>query len=208
MNQHLPDLGAVGTEAVELWSLRDDVSIDDRDVDRLRLINRDRTLVLDQPSVGVRAALSRMALGPIRLGNVDAGADLWAVLRSASDLFVCSLGAADTGGPVLSLLTHDQAVTMARVPVSSRVRLSRHARLQQAPGRPPRLESSRSPVQVQLQRTEARSIVDRLDRVTDVESVAAETGVPLAIAAAVVEYLVGSGLAVVSGPEGRFADDC
>lgn len=199
---------AMGTEPVELWSLRNDVTISETGERSRLLAGTSGAVQLDDLSVGVREALTRMALGPVRLGNIRADADeLHAVLVSASHLFVCSMGATDAGGPLLSLVTSSPSTPMERRGVDSRVRLSRYACLRLIPGRGLQLESSRSRLRVQLQRPEAGAIVGTLGRAVDVPTIARQSGVPIAIAAGVVEYLVGAGVVVGESAGGEFEED-
>lgn len=199
---------AMGTEPVELWSLRDDVAISATGDRSRRLIRTSAQVQLDDLSDGVREALTRMAMGPVRLGNIRTDADeLRAVLVSASHLFVCSMGATDAGGPLLSLVTSSPSMTMERRAVGGRVRLSRFACLRLVPGRGLQLESSRSRLRVQLQRPEAGAIVGTLGRAVDVPTIARQAGVPGAIALGVVEYLLGAGVVVVESAGGVFEED-
>ncbi|MET3805450.1 hypothetical protein ABIB25_002454 [Nakamurella sp. UYEF19] len=208
MNHQSLDLGSVGAEPVELWSLRDDVTVTEQAGTDLLLAGRQGSLLVENPAPVVREALNRMVMGPVRLSNVAAhGEDLGTVLLDASHLLVCSLGATDTGGPLLSLVTSAPSVVMTRMPLPVRIRWSRHTVMRFVPGRGLQLESGRSALRVQLHRPEAGAVVGTLGRGLDVDAIARQVTVARPIVIAVVEYLLGAGMLIGGTVAGGFAED-
>jgi hypothetical protein len=168
----------VGSRALHLWSLREDVVVEnDGPAGELVLRSRFGTERISRPDPLVREALRRMELGPVLLANVVArtnGADengpgerpllvLLPVLSRLSHLVVRTLSSENLRGPLLSVVStqRDTAFTPVRLSAQRLIRLIGGASL--TPEKPGlALSSAVSPHQVQLHRPEAAWVVGML----------------------------------------------
>lgn len=99
----------MGRNAVHLWSLREDLVVQDAP-GGVRLLGRGRPPELVPARDFVRRVLHRMELGPIRLSNVwrdpgdiDTHEDLASVLDGLAPFLIRSLGSEDARGTLLSV---------------------------------------------------------------------------------------------------------
>jgi SagB-type dehydrogenase family enzyme len=206
----------------ELWSLREDVTVESGPGDGpLRLRGRWGDVTVRQPSRLVCEALSRMSLGPVSLENAigppgggDARAE-WEDLQRALDrlnpLIVRSLRQ-ESGDPLLSVVPLAARSRFRPVPLPPGVpvRMSVYARLR-ADGRECNIESPLALHRVVLHQAEAvRLIAPLMSPITPAAYLAAVASADPA-AGNVLEYLVAAGMAVVGQPsEGNtfaFAED-
>jgi SagB-type dehydrogenase family enzyme len=206
----------------ELWSLREDVSVESGPGDGpLRLRGRWGDVTLRRPSHLVCEALRRMSLGPVSLENAigpsgggDARAE-WEHLQRAFDrlnpLIVRSLRQ-ESGDPVLSVVPLAASSRFHPVPLPPGVpvRMSVYARLR-ADGRECNIESPLALHRVVLHQAEAvRLIAPLMSPITPAAYLAAVASAD-PVAGNVLEYLVAAGMAVVGQPSGgntfAFAED-
>jgi SagB-type dehydrogenase family enzyme len=188
----------------ELWSLREDVEVEQNDHDNiLRIRSRWGTVTIQRPSGTVRDALYRMTLGPVSLDNVTgAGNDtermqLDQVLRQLQPLIIRSLGL-ETGQPLLSVvpMTPRARFRAVSLPPDVPVRLSTYAELR-ANGTEYVLESPLSLHRVLLHRAEAVWLIGSLASPTTAGAYAA--ALPhLAIAAEALAHLAAAGMVVLA----------
>jgi SagB-type dehydrogenase family enzyme len=193
----------------ELWSLREDVSVESGPGEGpLRLRGRWGDVTVRQPSGVVREALTRMSLGPVSLENVMGGSGsgavqaqrehLYQVLEHLEPLIIRSLRL-ESGDPLLSvvpLAVHSQfrpAPLEAGVPV----RLSAYAQLR-TDGREASIESPLALHRVVLHRAEAvRLIAPLISPITPAGYVAAVSPLDLLVPD-VLEYLAAAGMVVAA----------
>ena len=208
----------------ELWSLREDVSVEPGcgDDDALRLRGRWGDVTVRRPSSLVHEALRRMSLGPVSLENVIGtaeGADarakrehLHRALDRLDPLIVRSLSQ-ESGDPFLSVVPLAERSRFRPVPLAPGVpvRMSVYARLR-ANGRECNIESPLALHRVVLHQAEAvRLIAPLMSPITpDAYLAAVASAGPVARAA--LEYLVAAGMAVLGEPSAggtfTFAEDC
>lgn len=192
----------------ELWSLREDVSVEAMQGDApLRLRGRWGDVTLTRPSRLVYEALRRMSLGPVSLENVvgtsgdgDAQAkwkDLYHALDHLSPLIIRSLKQ-ESGDPILSVvpITARSRFRPVPLPPGVPVRMSMYARLR-ADGKECNIESPLALHRVVLHQAEAmRLIAPLMSPITPAAYLSAVTFAdPLARSA--LEYLVAAGIVVV-----------
>jgi SagB-type dehydrogenase family enzyme len=206
----------------ELWSLREDVSVESGlGEGPLRLRGRWGHATVPQPTRAVREALNRMRLGPVSLGNVigegdsDSGRaeweDLRGVLERLDPLIIRSLRQ-ESGQPLISVVPLTLRSRFRPVPLAADipVRLSAYAQLR-TDGREGSIESPLALHRVVLHRAESvRLIAPLISPVTPAEYPAADARAH-PVAAAVLEYLVAAGMVVVAESAARgtpaFAED-
>lgn len=200
----------------ELWSLREDVHVL---ATRAALVLRSRwgSVRLSQPSPVLREALRRMELGPARLENVPGTSELaqrvalLVDLRRLGGLVVRSVGAADGGSPLLSVVptAADATLNPTVVPAGVPLRLSRFAMLRQAGGGSV-LESPLSSFRVVLDRPEAGWLVTTLAGATTAEAALARLPFTGGTGQALLSHLVATGMVLTAerAADGvRFAED-
>jgi SagB-type dehydrogenase family enzyme len=205
----------------ELWSLREDVSVESGSGDDpLRLRGRWGDVTVMRPSSLVHEALRRMSLGPVSLENVigTAGGDAqaqWEHLHRALDrlnpLIVRSLSQ-ESGDPVLSVVPLAERSRFRPVPLAPGVpvRMSVFARLR-ANGRECNIESPLALHRVVLHQAEAvRLIAPLMSPITPTAYLAAVASAD-PVANNALEYLVAAGMAVAGEPSAggtfTFAED-
>jgi SagB-type dehydrogenase family enzyme len=172
--------GLPGSEGRELWSLREDVSVEAGPGGLIRLRGRWGAITIQRATAVVQDALHRMSLGPVSLRNVagtghPSGAfeqreaktgarSLYEVLERLQPLVVRSL-ALDSGQALLSVVPLMPGARFHPVPLPPRlpVRLSRFAQLR-TDGNEYRLESSIARHRVLLHRPEALWLIGSLAR--------------------------------------------
>lgn len=134
----------------------------------------------------VEDALSRLALGPVdpnnlprRQGPAEDHDEVVSLLSRLGGSIVHSLGEADGGTPLLSVVPLAPDARFVPRPVRSgdRLRLSRHAQLLRAPG-VLRLESPRAPFRVELMRKLGADVATLLVEVCTVAEVTAHLRAP------------------------------
>ncbi len=200
----------------ELWSLREDVSLEPA-ADALLLRSRWGTVSVSSPSEVLREALRRMELGPGRLENVPGTGVLAERVRLLVDLqrlgglVVRSVGAEDGRSPLLSVVgtTRDACLRPAAVSPDRALRLSRFSALRSV-GTQTVLESPLAPFRAVFNRPEAGWLIASFGTpLTGPEAVAR---LPLSERAghALLSYLVATGMLQAArhdGEEPRFAED-
>jgi SagB-type dehydrogenase family enzyme len=199
----------------ELWSLREDVSVEQWGAPgdgSVRLRGRWGDVVVRRPSPEMGEALRRMCLGPVTLANVlgpagrSGGGDeyrqLSCDLERLDPMIVRSLGGA-SGQPLLSVVPLAKRSRFRIVPLAPEVpvRLSVYAAMR-TNGREISMESPLALHRVVLHRPEAMRFIAPLARpLTPGAFVTAlAPTAPVAVAAAVLEYLVAAGMLVVAEP--------
>jgi SagB-type dehydrogenase family enzyme len=205
----------------ELWSLREDVSVECGSGDEsLRLRGRWGDVTVIRPSSLVHEALRRMSLGPVSLENVigTTGGDpkaqrehLHRALDRLNPLIVRSLSQ-ESGDPVLSVVPLAERSRFRPVPLAPGVpvRISVFARLR-ANGRECNIESPLALHRVVLHQAEAvRLIAPLMSPITPAAYLAAVASAD-PVARNVLEYLVAAGMAVAGEPSAggtfTFAED-
>jgi SagB-type dehydrogenase family enzyme len=214
------DLAVPPLRRSELWSLREDVTVETAPGDGpLRLRGRWGSVVVERPTRMVRDALERMRLGPVSLENVIGGssdehaaAASWAELHRTISLFpqliIRSLSL-DTGQPLLSVVPLTVRSTFGPVPLDPDVpiRLSIFARLR-TDGTTYVLESPLAVHRVVLHRAQAVMLTAAL--AGPVTPAALAAGVPELgpLTADAAEYLAAAGMVVqAAGAVPAFAED-
>ncbi len=210
---------AVLPKRSELWSLREDVSIElESDAESILLRSRWGDVTIAQPSQLVCEALRRMSLGPISLKNVfgvrgasaagqaaagdeapERPTQLYRVLDQLQPLVVRSLKL-ESGQPLLSVVPLTVRARFHPVPLAAdvAVRLSVFAGLR-TDGREYLLESPLALHRVVLHRAEASALIASLaSPVTPAAFAAAwpAEGTGGRLAADVLEYLAAAGMVV------------
>ena len=207
----------------ELWSLREDVSVESGSGDDpLRLRGRWGDVTVRRPSPVVHEALRRMSLGPVSLENVigTAGGDdaqakrehLHRALDRLNPLIVRSLSR-ESGDPVLSVVPLAERSRFRPLPLTPGVpvRMSVYARLR-ANGRECNIESPLALHRVVLHQADAVRLIAPL--MSPITPAAYRAAVAWAdpVARNALEYLVAAGMAVVGEPSAggtfTFAEDC
>lgn len=159
--------------------------------------------VLGPADAVVEDALSRLALGPVdpnnlprRQGPAEDHDEVVALLSRLGGSIVHSLGEADGGTPLLSVVPLAPGARFVPRPVRSgdRLRLSHHAQLLRAPGML-RLESPRAPFRVELLRRLGADVATLLVEPCTVAEVTAHLRAPADVVADVAAHLVGAGIA-------------
>ena len=207
--------GLPGAEGRELWSLREDVSVEAGPGGLIRLRNRWGAITIQRATSLVEDALRRMSLGPVSLRNVagngrlpaarqpserqpseaQAGTRaLYQVLEGIQSLVVRSL-ALESGQALLSVVPLTPGSKFHPVPLSPRwpVRLSRFVQMR-TDGYEYRLESSISRHRVQLHRPEALSLIGSLARATTVTACVDALPKQAPVLAAALSYLQAAGM--------------
>jgi SagB-type dehydrogenase family enzyme len=192
----------------ELWSLREDVSVEFGLGEDLLLRGRWGDVTVRQPTRVVREALNRMRLGPVSLGNVigetgSEGAraqweDLRRVLEGLDPLIVRSLRQ-ESGQPLISVvpLTIRSRFRPAPLAADIPVRLSAYAQLR-TDGRECSIESPLALHRVVLHRAESVRLIAPL--ISPITPAAYRAAVAHAhpVIATVLEYLAATGMMVVA----------
>jgi SagB-type dehydrogenase family enzyme len=202
----------------ELWSLREDVSVELEPDQSVLLRSRWGDVTIHQPSQLVREALRRMRLGPISLKNVvgvreatEAGqtaaaaeaperqTQLYRVLEQLQPLVVRSLKL-ESGQPLMSVVPITVGARFRPVPLAADVpvRLSVFAGLR-TDGREYLLESPLALHRVLLHRPEAAALVASLASPVPPAALAAAwlaEGTGERLATDVLEYLAAAGMVV------------
>lgn len=207
------------TGPVELWSLREDVLVeDDAERDRLVVVSRWGEIGIDGADDLVRESLRRMSLGPIFLENVRAGAHNhreWAnthrVLDLLSGCIVRSIGVPDDGLLLSAVpLTRHATLRLVDVDPAWPLRLSRFAAMRADSGEL-LVESPLARYHVVLHQQLACQVMTALSSVTSVTKVAEVVGMAPAVVAGLVGYLVATGVVLVgewvSPQKARFEED-
>jgi SagB-type dehydrogenase family enzyme len=188
----------------ELWSLRDDVSLDAGSGDApLRLSGRWGEVAIARPSGDIRELLARMRLGPISLENVSGvrGDDratvlarLHRVLDHLQPLVIRTL-ARETGQPLISVVPITSRSRFHPVPLAPgvRVRLSSFAQLR-TNGTEFVVESPLALHRVVLHRSEAVCLVGALGRFVTADEAATAAGRDRGFAADLLGYLRAAGM--------------
>jgi SagB-type dehydrogenase family enzyme len=223
-------MGGTAPAPTQLWSLREDVLVEDGpEQDRLVVVTKWGEFGIDGAGEVVRASLRRMSLGPISLENVvgrrptlgdqPAGnwrewAELWRVLDLLSGSVVRSLGIGDGDRPLLSAvpIARSASLMLPEIEPDLPVRLSRFAAIRPHEGAL-LVESPLAQYHVLLHRQLAVHVTTALSSPMSVREVATRLDIPLAVAAGVVAYLAGTGIALLAEPsepgepETTFAED-
>ncbi|MBL1106835.1 SagB family peptide dehydrogenase [Streptomyces sp. 5-8] len=184
----------------ELWSLRDDVHLQEEDTCVL-LGSRWGTVRIPGPAPVLRQALRRMELGPARLENVPGTDDLacrvglLVALRRLGGLVVRSVGAPDGHSPLLSVVPNTVDASLRPVPVPADVplRLSRFAALR-TEGDGWVLESPLSSFRAVFTRPEAGWLIASLGGPTTPKAAVERLPVSGPAALTVLSYLVATGM--------------
>ncbi|MFC3575174.1 NADH oxidase [Streptomyces yaanensis] len=200
----------VGSRALHLWSLREDVVVEvDADGRELVLRSGSGTERISRPDPLVREALRRMELGPVLLANVVARIDggdedgreerallvLLPVLSRLSHLMVRTLSWEDLRGPLLSVVsTRPGAVfTPVRLPAQRLIRLIGGVSLTlEKAGFA--LNSAVSPHRVHLHRPEAVWVVGLLAWPVTPSHACAVLPLPPEVTWAMLNYLAAAGM--------------
>jgi SagB-type dehydrogenase family enzyme len=222
------DSGAGTTLPTHLWSLREDVLVeDDPEQGRIVVVTRWGEFTIDGVDDLVRDSLRRMSLGPVSLENavadsppVDADVlgpmgsgdhasgdrpdlvHLRQVLDLLSDCVVRSLGPGDGDTPLLSAIpvARFASLRLTDVAPDRPIRLSRFAAIRSADG-DLLVESPLAQYHVLLLRQVAALVITALGKPSTINEVAARLGVQQAVVAGIVGYLVGSGMVLVDDPK-------
>lgn len=195
-----------GHHTYALWSLCEDVRLEDADADVLVMSSR-AEVRLHRPHPLVRKALERMTLGPVLLENVASGphSDLFPgaehpVLRPALEqlqhLVVRSLGTDDLRGPLLSAVpvSRSAAFHVPDLLPDDPVALLPTARLDSTgtAGEDVVLEAPGGCYQVRLHRPEAVWTVMAILHRTTVAEAVSKLPVPSVVACGVISHLAGA----------------
>jgi SagB-type dehydrogenase family enzyme len=231
--------GASAKALTHLWSLREDVLVEDGpERNRIVIVTKWGEIGIDGADDVVLASLRRMSLGPISLENVVSGgrpadegaggrtragrrrddnrhewAELWQVLDLLSGSVVRSLSLGDGDSPLLSAVPIARTATLRlpKIDQDQPVRLSRFAAIRPYNG-DLLVESPLAQYHVVLHRDLAAHVVTALSAATSVRAVAATLRATPTVVADIVEYLAGTGIALVGellSPrgDGLFAED-
>ncbi|WP_432030987.1 NADH oxidase [Streptomyces sp. 1222.5] len=199
----------VGSRAVHLWSLHEDVVVEEDATDQgLVLRSRFGTERISRPDPLVREALRRMELGPVLLANVlpraSAAAEdategaclvLLPVLDRLSHLIVRTLSWEDLRGPLLSVVSTSKDAPFAPVALSARrlIRLIGDVSLTlEKAGFA--LACATSPHRVQLHRPEAVWVVGLLAWPATPSDASSVLPLPPEVTQAVLSYLAAAGM--------------
>ncbi|MGC4808907.1 SagB family peptide dehydrogenase [Micromonospora sp. DT228] len=212
---HFAAVAATETPLITFWSLRDDVALETGAADgSVLLLTRWGEIPLHLPEPVVLEFLHRMSLGPVSLDNVvGAEADrrlLTDLLDALAPVVIRSVGLADGGGPLLSVVPTTQRSTFdpRPVPTDAVVRFSRMT-LMRGLDDVLALESPLATHRVLLHRPNARALAATLAAPCGLGVLAEAASLPVAWIAELVGYLVAAGMVVVAGAMSppRFAED-
>jgi SagB-type dehydrogenase family enzyme len=200
-------------ETIRLLSLTEDTLLEAGDDGSLVAITWWAEYEFPGTPEDVRASLDRMALGPVTMANLAvAGRDesrvsLRKVLNRLSGSVVHSLALNDGQGPLLSAIpvTQNPAFPVGPLPAARRVRLSRFTSLH-ADGGTLLAESPGARYKVALTSSPAVVIASSLAAPKTVDELATTAGVPSAVVADVVSFLVAAGVVLLARPDGGFAE--
>ncbi|MFJ7263753.1 NADH oxidase [Streptomyces globosus] len=203
-----------GPRTFHLWSLSEDVIIDQGAGGALLLTSRWGQDRLDRPSAAVREVLRRMELGPVLLANALSGPEdqcrvALPTLDRLSHLVVRTLGVDDLKGPLLSVFPLSSAAPFVRIRPTGdcRVRLPRHVAFTVPDsGVGCVLESDDSPHRVVLHRQEAAWVAMTLAWPTTLTAVSAALPLPRQVTEDIVGYLAGAGLLTLVDEHGLTGD--
>jgi SagB-type dehydrogenase family enzyme len=211
------------TARIELWSLREDVLVEDGPgYDELVAVTKWAEIRLDGADDTVRESLRRMSLGPVSLANVLANGQsghssvadsvpgpgkvddrtTWANLLRVLDLLsgsvVRSLGLSDGDSPLLSAvpIAPNASFHPTHVDPDRPLRLSRFAAIRAIDGEL-LLESPLSAYHIVVHRHLASRVVMALAGPTTVAEVAGVAEVPPDMVSDIMGYLVATGIALV-----------
>ncbi len=218
--------GTCATARIQLWSLREDVLVEDGPRrDELVVVTRWAEVKVDGVDDTVRESLRRMTMGPVSLANVLAGgvpsarndrstrANLRRVLDLLSGSVVRSLGLSDGDGPLLSAVPIARHASFLPVDVDPirPLRLSRFAAIRSCDDEL-LLESALAQYHVVLHRHLASRVVVALGGTASVNQIAVLLDVSPDLVADIVNYLVAAGVVLVGtwdagSPDARFAED-
>jgi SagB-type dehydrogenase family enzyme len=223
--------GANAKAPTHLWSLREDVLVEDGpEQDHVVIVTKWGEFGIDGVDDVVLASLRRMSLGPIALENVVSGgrpvakagrhdgnwqvwAELWRVLDLLGGSVVRSLALGDGDIPLLSAVPIARSATLRlpKVEQDRPVRLSRFAAIRPYNG-DLLVESPLAHYHVVLHRDLAAHVATALSTATSVRAVAASLRVEPTVVADIVEYLAATGIALLgerstAGGEVLFAED-
>jgi SagB-type dehydrogenase family enzyme len=223
------------TARIELWSLREDVLVEDGPgYDELVALTKWAEIKVDGADDTVRESLRRMSLGPVSLANVltngnqhttdsingldsadgrPAWANLLRVLDLLSSSVVRSLGLSDGDAPLLSAvpIAPNASFHPVRVDPTRPLRLSRFAAIRATDGEL-LLESPLSAYHIVLHRHLASRVVIALCGPATVGEIAGLADVAPDMVSDIMGYLVATGIALVGEWVGepacaRFAED-
>jgi SagB-type dehydrogenase family enzyme len=213
--------GLPGSQERELWSLREDVSVEAGPDGLIQLRNSWGVITIQRATPVVEDALRRMSLGPVSLRNVtgsgrpeagppgerDSMRSLSAVLGRLQALVVRSL-ALDSGQAMLSVVPLQPRSRFHPVLLKPwmSVRLSRFAQLR-TDGSEYRLESPIAQHRVVLHRPEALWLIGSLARGTTVAGCADALPQPSGVLVAALSYLCAAGIVVCADDQVSFAED-
>jgi SagB-type dehydrogenase family enzyme len=218
------DSGTSATASTHLWSLREDVLVEDGpEQNRLVVVTKWGEFDIESAADVVRVSLRRMSLGPISLENAlargrsteddPAGpgtasgyrngtrqewAELGQVLDLLSSSVVRSLGLGDGDSPLLSAVPIAR-VALLRLPEIERdrpVRLSRFAAIRPYDGEL-LVESPLAQYQVLLHRHLPIAVATALSSATTVRDVAELLGEDEPMVSEIISYLAGTGIVIL-----------
>jgi SagB-type dehydrogenase family enzyme len=203
-----PDRAGPSLKRSELWSLREDVSVELGPGDSpLRLRGRWGEVIVERPSAVVREALERMRLGPISLENALSGTgagrapaaqrtELYRILEEFQPLIIRSLSL-PAGQPLLSVVPLTVRSRFRPVPLAADIpiRLSTFAGLR-TDGSTYYLESPLALHRVLLHRAEAVMLIASLGSPITPTALAASAPPIGQVTADALEYLTATGLVV------------
>lgn len=228
--------GDATTARIELWSLREDVLVEDGPgYDELVAVTKWAEIKVDGADETVRESLRRMSLGPVSLANAvtngrsSNGSDsirsldsvpdrsYWPNLSRVLDLLsssvVRSLGLSDGDSPLLSAvpIAPNASFHPAHVDPDRPLRLSRFAAIRAIDGEL-LLESPLSTYHVVLHRHLASRVVMALSGPTTVDQIARVVGTSPDMVSDIMGYLVATGIVLLGEtvgdpPQARFAED-
>jgi SagB-type dehydrogenase family enzyme len=202
---------------VELWSLREDVLVeDDPEHPRLVIVSRWGEMGIDSPDDLVRESLRRMVLGPIILENIRTGIEHheWAKLHEVLD----TLG----GSVVRSLGQPEDGLLLSAIPIARHaslhpkaidptlpLRLSRFAAMRAVLGEL-LVESPLAQYHVTLHQQLACQVTTGMSAVTTIERLAELVDVTPELVDGLVSYLAATGIVLVGewvNEKARFDED-
>ncbi|SDX62140.1 SagB-type dehydrogenase domain-containing protein [Amycolatopsis xylanica] len=204
---------------IPLWSLTEDTLVEIGENGSLVVMTRWGEFGVEDAGVLAVESLRRMALGPVSLRNVTAGAQwlgefapgfvaLRRVLRQLSGSVVHSLGLPDGKRPLLSVIPVGPGPVFRPEPVAAdrAIRLSRFAVLRTGEGGM-LLESPDAPFLVLLSRPWAVHIATAFAESCTIHDIVAGTGLAEQLVADAVRYLVAAGVVLLDGADADFAED-
>lgn len=230
------DSGRGHPEPAHLWSIREDVLLeDDPEHDRLIVLTTWGEVAIESVDEKIVATLRRMSLGPISLENVIAGwhtgeeeplgpeeagrtresrdrTELRQVLDLLSGSVVRSLGPGDGEGPLLSAVPIARVATLRlpEIDPDRPLRLSRFAAIR-CDNAELLLESPLAQYHILLHRQLAAQVTTALCAATSAREIATRLPAEPAVVTAILSYLAGAGVVLlgdrVADDEARFAED-